>query len=160
MNVPFMEERQNNSCNLELGSNPPPLPSFPLFASFTPVRRANNLAMGEMDLTLIFLGSKRIHMDPCLKYACSETLKRLPTPKLTCHSRFGANLKSASSAHRGGTKSDRIRLHPPRFVLGAPISSPALPFRLSQVTMSQPTGERDLKLGGERGRIGYASARY
>ena len=98
-------------------------------------------------------------MYPCLKYACSETLKRLPTPKLTCHSRFGANLKSASSAHRGGTKSDWIRLHPPRFVLGAPISSPALPFRLSQVTMSQPTGERDLKLGGERGRIGYASAR-
>ena len=61
MNVPFMEERQNNSCNLELGSNPPPFPSFPLFASFTSVRRANNLAMGEMDLTSIFLGSMRIH---------------------------------------------------------------------------------------------------
>ena len=61
MNVPFMEERQNNSCNLEMAPALPPLPFFPLFASFTPVRRASNLAMGEMDLTSIFLGFIRIH---------------------------------------------------------------------------------------------------
>ena len=94
-----------------------------------------------------------------IKYACSETLKSLPTPKLTYHSRFGANMRAGQKVTGSGSCILSLRFVRGDACASATISPLFCHSRPSQVTMSQPTGERDLKTEEERRRIGYACAR-
>lgn len=63
-----------------------------------------------------------------IKYACSETLKSLPPPKLTYHSRFGANMRAGQKVTGSGSCILSLRFVRGDACASATISPPVLPF--------------------------------